>query len=256
MIMLMKDDILKWTASLSLFAFTVFLFSASVYLFKSYKFMGAGLEPGATIVVVGEGKLEAKPDLARLSFSVKKEGKDKAALQNDLAKRVKKIMEFLKNEGIDKSDIKTQSISLYPKYYWRNGQRKEDGYMLSQGFEIIIRDLSKANKIVSRLGALGADNISSLRFEFKSEKELKKKARSKAIQDAKFKAKELAKELGVELVRIVEFSENTNYLRPYPIYKAAAAKSLDSELEGIADTEIPTGKKEVKSTVTIKYEIQ
>ena len=61
---------------------------------------------------------------------------------------------------IDKKDIATQGITVYPEYnYTQEAGSKLIGYRSSQSFAIIIRNAANAGDIVDSVVAAGGDNL-------------------------------------------------------------------------------------------------
>lgn len=236
---------------------------------KQYQFIGSGTTATNTVSVSGEGEAFAVPDIAEVSFTFSKDAKTMELAQKPVNEGTKAAIEYLKKQGIDEKDIKTQDYNAYPKYENQavpmiacapgyscppqNSNPVAVGYTVTETIIVKIRKTETAGAIVSGLGGLGATNISGPNFTVDNDDATKSEARSKAIDNAKEKANELAKELGVKIVRIVSFSENGS--NPYPMY----AKAMDVSVGGAAAPEaanLPTGQNKYTSNVTITYEIR
>ncbi|MFA5184815.1 MAG: SIMPL domain-containing protein [Patescibacteria group bacterium] len=77
------------------------------------------IEPSSfrSFSVSGEGKTTAIPDIATFSFQVITEGgTDIAALQSQNTEKMNKAIEFVKAQGVEDKDIKTQYYNLEPRY--------------------------------------------------------------------------------------------------------------------------------------------
>ena len=237
--------------------------SYAYYTFKQSE----GVYTGATTITVqGEGKVQAKPDIGMFSFSVLAEGKTAEEAQTKSAESTNKIIAALKEVGVDEKDIKTENYNLNPKYrydetvcrvgmYCPPSNPVIDGYEVSQMVTVKVRDLTKAGELVSKSGENGATNISSLQFTIDDEKVFQAQAREKAIDDAKMKAKALAKDLDVRIVRMTGFWEDQ--VGGYPMYDRAygGEMAMDSSFKAISP-EMPIGENEIKSTVSITYEVK
>ncbi len=255
---ILNDKIVKYLFYASLLALFFFLSAQALLTIRQYKFVGAGVSATNTISVRGEAKVKVPADNVSFTVTVKEEAPEQELAQKEAAIKMNKILDFLKSQGIDEKDIKTQNYSLNPRYSWNDGKRKLVSYELVQSVSVKLKDKDKASGILARLPKLGASSVSSLRFNIdeKEREMLQAKARRKAIEDAKNKAKRLASDLGVDLIRIVGYSENSNSYKP-PIYFARSMK-----LEAVADSgevvepDLPSGENEIVSTVSISYEIR
>ena len=227
---------------------------------KEGRYIGQNIEAKNTITVSGEGKIYSKPDLALIDFSVKTEAKTVSAAMDENSSKMDKVIEAMEKRGIDKKDLKTTSFNIYPRYEYIKSRETQQlypygkkvlaGYDVNQTLEVKIRDLSEIGQTIQKATDSGANEVGNIRFTIENEDELKKQARKEAIDKAKSKAKELASQLGVNLVRIVSFSENANR----PIYYGMENAMLSS---GTSKTtpQIETGENKIKVDVSIVYEI-
>ena len=231
----------------------LFMGMLTINEFKKGKYIGQDVQ--STISVSAVGEVYARPDLALTSFSVVSEEKTAADALAKNSESMNKIIEFLKNSGIEDKDLKTTTFRINPRYEWHKteippypeGERVLVGYEVTQSLQVKIRDISKIGSLIEGATNAGATGVGSLEFTFDDEDEFKKQAREIAINKAKTKAKELAKQLGVALGRITNFSESA----VSPIYYGV------KEAYGLggAAPEIETGENLIQSTVIITYEI-
>jgi len=230
---------------------------------KGYTFIGDET-PKATITVSGEGEVTASPDIATLSVSVDIEKKTVADAQKEATEKINAIIAFLKESGIDDKDIRTENYSVYPQYDYMEivcvrypcppGKNELRGYQVSQNLSIVIRNLDSVGAVLAGVGERGTTNIYGPNFTIEDEDELQRQARKEAIDDAQTKAKALAKDLGVDLVKIVQFSEGGGY----PIYyaKDMAYGMGGGVAESAPAPEVPTGENKIISNISITYEIR
>ncbi len=249
---------------LALVFLSIFLVSKTIAEIKGWGLIGKDIPPQTTIFVSGKGEVLVKPDIANFSFGVEAESLSVAEAQDKAAEAEKKILDFLKENGVSKDDIKVSDYSLYPRYEYRdkftpvyvqNGLRILAGYNVNESVQVKVRDIANAGKIIGKLGDLGATNVSGLNFTVDKEEDVIKEARAKAIMDARESAEKLAKDLGVSLVRIVSFSENGQY--PAPIYYGKVeSRAYGIGGDAIATPELPTGTNKITSEVSVTYEIR
>src|SRR3989344_5190903 len=172
-----------------------------------------------TVSFSGEGKVVAKPDIAKVSLSIVTDALTSKAAQDENSKKSKTVTDYLKKQNINDKDIKTTGYNIYPQYKYPQygGQPTITGYQVNQSMEVKIRDLDKVSDILDGVVSAGANQVNQFGFEIDDPEELQAEARKKAIDDAKKKADELEDQLGIDLGKIVNFSENTGGY-PIPIY--------------------------------------
>ena len=252
---------------LFLIVLSVFLIGKMAIGWKEYSKIGHA--PGAqnTISVSGEGYVFAVPDIARITFSVRQESKTVAIAQGEASKKINAAIAYLKTQGIDEKDIKTENYSAYPVYTEqggtvsclatgcppsRPGKQVISGYTVMQTISVKVRKPDTAGALLDGIGKAGITDISGPEFTIDDDAPLQADARKKAIDDAKAKAEVLAKDLGVRLGDIVSFSESGGgYPMMYKEMSVSAAMAPQA-----SDSVLPKGENKITSNVTIVYEIR
>jgi len=243
----------------------VFLLVLTLSSLKAYHYIGSGVAASNTISVSGDGEVFAVPDTATFSVTIQEEAKDVKAAQEVATKKGNDIVAYLKSQGIDEKDYQTTDYSVYPQYdyiqakctsdYCPGGKQVLRGFQVTQTLTVKVRDAKKAGDLLAGVGSQGASSVSGLSFTIDDQDKLDAEARDKAIAKAKVKAEALADALGVEIVRVVGFSEGGNG----PVYYA---KTMALGMGGAMDSAVPpspeiaVGQNKITSNVTITYEIR
>lgn len=203
-----------------------------------------------TLVVSGEGKAFATPDIAVISATILTQSKDSKAAQDLNSQRSVKVSEFLKAQGIADVDVKTTGYNIYPQYsYPSGGEQYISGYQVSQAYDIKVRDIGKVNTILTGLVSAGANQVNNLGLQVEDPDKAQSEARQKAIDNAKKKAEEIQKQSGIKLGRLVNLSENMSY--PGAYYDRAMSGGL-----GGGGPVIQPGQNETSVTVNLTYQIR
>ncbi|MEK7116968.1 MAG: SIMPL domain-containing protein [Patescibacteria group bacterium] len=260
--------------AISLMTLSLFLLVKVIEDFKRLPNVGREIYPQSTIMVSGSGEAYAIPDIATFNFSVVEIGDTVKQAQEKADAKINKALAAVRESGIEDKDIKTTGYNVYPKYEWSQrpcplgissngmmypcpaGKNILTGYEVNQTITVKVRDTEKAADLVTKIGAVGVENISNLEFSVDDREKYVAEARSEAIAEAKTKAKELAKQLGVKLGKIIYYNENGNY----PIYygmegKGGGADMMTSSVAP-ARAELPQGETKITSEISITYEIK
>ncbi len=246
--------------SLALIGAVVALGTYSYVMLKQQSQWGGPM----TINVSGKGEVVVKPDIAQFSFSVRGEGVDAATAQGKSAEVINAVTAYLKENGIEDRDVKTEGYNLNPKYkyetkpclygaYCPPGEQIPDGFEVYQSITVKVRDVNKAGTLLSGVGGKGATDISGLSFTVDDEEAQKTEARKLAIADAKAQADILAASLGVKIVKMISYYEDAPMM---PMYGGARMDSMSAKAEMAPTPDIPTGENMTTSNVTITYEIK
>ena len=159
---------------------------------------GVGGEQGG-IMVVGEGKALAEPDLAMITIGVETRAStaQMAAAENN--ERMSEVMEALDKMGIAEEDIRTVDYSIRPEIDWRGDERRLIGYVVSNSVRVKIREVEQVGQVLDGVTAAGANDVFGIQFTFDDPTELEEQARAEAVADAESKAQALATLGGVGL---------------------------------------------------------
>jgi hypothetical protein len=208
-----------------------------------------------TVSFSGEGKVSVEPDIAVISASVVTQATDSKSAQDDNSRKSKAVSDFLKKTGIADKDVKTSNYNITPQYKYppSGGQPTITGYQVTQSYEIKVRDLAKVSAVLDGLVGAGANQVNNLGLQIENPDKVEAEARQQAIDNAKKKARVLEQQVGINLGRIVSFSENSNGIPPI-MY---SMKDMAAGMGGAGPTpEIPTGQNDIVIHVTITYQIR
>ena len=216
------------------------------------------------IAVNGEGKVTARPDVAKITAAILTQHELLKAAQEENSRKSNVLVGYLKSMGVEEKDIKTVGYNIFPQYRYPRPcpfglypcppeeSPRITGYQVRNSYEVTIRDLAKAGEILAGIVGAGANEVSGITFTIDNPDELKAEARKKAIDDARVKAGKLAKDLGRRLGRIISFSEGGYF--PPPIFLERGL-AVDGKGGDIAPSVQP-GENEIMVTVSITYEFK
>lgn len=241
------------------------------------KYYGKSIEPSSfrSFSVTGEGKAVAIPDIAEFTFSVITEGNKKLPdLQKENTEKTNKIIEFLKEQGIDSKDIKTVNYYVNPRYGYFNcpqpvyePQNPEsqsprpcpppeiDGYTISQTVSVKIRNFDKTGEVLAGAVERGANSVSQLSFTIDDRTKVEQEARAEAIRKAREKAEATAQAGGFRLGRLLSIDENFG---PYPYYNQYSRLESGGALpeKALPPVAVEPGSQEIIVNLVLRFEIE
>lgn len=250
---------------------SVLLVLLSIFFFfkilQSIKEVRTATMPTNQISVSGRGEAFATPDTSEITFSIQKEAKTAKEAQEDVNKRTKDVLAFLKDKNIEDKYIKTINDSFYPQYDYPQIQcitfpcapvnPVVRGYQVERTFSVKIKNIDDVSAITQGLTERAVTNMSGPNFVVGDEEAVKAEARTQAIIQAKEKATQIAKDLNIDLKKVVSFYEDQPYT-PNNQYMAVKAEGamMSSDATGAAPAPLPQGENKYTSTITITYEIR
>ena len=207
---------------------------------------GASAVSAAGITVVGTGSASAVPDEAEWSFGVRAEADTAAGAMNQAATVSKRVVDALKNAGIQGEDLRTESVSLYPQQD-EMGQNII-GYSASSTVHATMK-ISKAGQIIDRVVAAGANEIYGPNLRVSHSDEQYAQAVDEAFDDARSRAEAVAAKAGLTLGGPVAIVEGGGGGMPIPYYGRALAD------EAAGGMEIEPGQQDIQASLTVTFAI-
>lgn len=213
----------------------------------------AELPPSVT--VVGTGEVNARPDMAQITVGVLTEAKTAAEAMQSNNTAMEKLIDLLKQKGLEEQDIQTTSFSVSPQYRQDQPQpqRAEPpriiGYQVSNLVQIKVRKLASLGGILDEVVTAGANQVHGISFSVDQDDELLDEARKKAMKDARRKAELYADAAGVTLGRTLLIQEATPNV-PQPVYAGVRMNFARESAVPIA-----SGEQSLSALVTVTYEL-
>jgi hypothetical protein len=232
-------------------------------------------------VVTAEGKITAPPDIATVDFSVQSTiSKNIGDIVKDGNTKMNAILAALTKLKVDKADIQTNQYQLNPIYNYpvitTNGpivpmiggvsggssgstisstQTVLQGYQLTEGVTVKIRDLNTVGDVISAAIAAGANQAGDVSFTIDDQNKLKAEARADAIAKAVQNAKDIASESGLKLGELINVSDTANPIPYYANSMALAPSVAGGGVEKVVPS-IQTGSLDITDDVTLTYKVK
>ena len=205
-----------------------------------------------TIVVTGEGRAEAVPDMATVTLGMTAEAPTAAEALRATSEAITKALAVLDAAGIEARDRQTTGLSLSPVWdYGRDGSRppRITGYRASNGLAVRVRDLSGLGALLDAVVADGANQLAGLTFSLSDPVPAMDAARRNAVADARRKAELYAEAAGVGLGPLIRLSE-AGTVTPRPMSMRSEMVLADAAPVPIAEGEVA-----LRATVELVFEI-
>ncbi len=151
------------------------------------------------ITVVGEGKIDVKPEIVKFTINLVNDSQTPAGAVNDSNVLVRNIVSVLKQAGIADKDISTSYVRVLPP----GTNLGQTQYQAVNTVDVTLRNLSQFDSLFNSLYANGVQSITSIVFTVSNSRDLEKQAVNEAIKDAQARAKEIAKREGKSVGRMV-----------------------------------------------------
>ena len=203
------------------------------------------------ISVQGSAVKEVTPDIVVWNLSIRSEGKETDALAAAHAKKLQKLLNYIKGQGIKADKIQTQHMQLSENWNYEHGKRFKQGYFASSSlsFESKIKAYTALWK---GLATLENVSVNSSRFSIGDRLPFQKEARILALKAAKEKAVIMAEALDMKVGKplIIEDQSYSVDVRQPQMEMMRSAKFSDSS------PIVAPGKLDVRMQVRVVFEIE
>lgn len=181
-----------------------------------------------TIMVTATGTATGTPDTLTVQLGVQTQAKTAGAALSDNNTKAQKLIASLHSQGVDKKDITTSDLSIYPTY--NDSGNTITGYQVSNTVSATLRHVDKAGAVIDAAARAVGDAIrlNQVGFSFDDDSSLRATARANAVKQAMTQAKQLADAAGVAIGGVVSITEGGNDSGPQPFYPQAMADSAAS----------------------------
>jgi uncharacterized protein YggE len=186
--------------------------------------------PPPSLTVIGDGHVDAVPDLAHLRLGVQTTAESAQAAQQANAERMNALVASLRGMGIEERDLQTSGLSLGPV---TNREQQITGYRAHNTLTVTVRNLGQIGALYDAAVAAGANVGGHIRFGFADDAALRRQALAAAIAEARAQAEAMAQAAGVTLRGVRSIGEDSVSMpiprAPMPI--AAPAVTIETPIE-------------------------
>lgn len=211
-------------------------------------------EPEKVITVSAVGEVNLTPDIVTFNIEASEVRDTTSLALNATNEKISKVLKILDIHGIEKKDIKTNSINLYPQYDWKDGERKLIGQSASQSLNIKLRDISQLGSIIDEVGKISNINLYSINYDKDDKQSAYNEARELAVKYAIEKATILANAAGLEIKDTISISEGSS---PFVSYnRVNSSKMMMAESASGYSTETPSGELTISTSVNIIFTME
>jgi len=177
------------------------------------------LPPLRTVSVTGAGSANLVPDIAYIYLGVHTEMPSASGAVDENNAQTQKMIEALRDFGIDAKDIRTTNFSIWPQERYDQFTGTPTGektYIVDNTVYVTVRDLDKLGDLLDTVVSAGANTVNSIQFDVADKSEALTQAHAEAVKDAAVQAKELTDAAGVKLgeIQAIGFYDSS----PYPVF--------------------------------------
>lgn len=203
-----------------------------------------------TVEMIGNAKLDVKPDTASITVQLSENGVDSKQAVSKLSTKMALVISTLTAAGLDASNWQTTSFYINPNTSYVDGVAVTYGQIATQSMEISIPIPSGNGSFIGTLydslAKIDSININNLNFDLKNKTASLSKARKLAYDAATKKAKDYAAAAGVNIGSPITVVDSSSFF-PAPVVSGPTMRAL--AMSSKESTTVTVG------TITLDYKI-
>jgi uncharacterized protein len=168
--------------------------------------------PPRSITVIGLGREQGAPDVARIGFAVEHTAPTAQAASQAAAKSATDLMDTLRKQVGDQGKVQTGGYHLQPVYRQQTERLPPDrpqrpeiiGYSVSNEINVETNRVDTVGALIDAATAAGAARIGDVSFTLRDPAPARNRALKSAGADAAGQAAAIAEALQVKVVRVLE----------------------------------------------------
>lgn len=161
--------------------------------------------PSRTLSVVGEGRVEVKPDRAVVSAALLAQSGSGREAKARLEAVMSEVIEKLTGLGVQREDIRAESLRLRPEYE----NFLFSGYGARRDLSVTLKDLDDIGRVTDMLAQYRQARIHGVSYGSSREDEARQEALRRAVADSREQAARIAKHYGMELGKPVSVAHSS-----------------------------------------------
>jgi uncharacterized protein YggE len=207
------------------------------------------------VTVAGEAEMNIAPDEVRFDVTLQGFNKELRHAKTQVDERLKGLIGLARMHGVAESDTQTDYVKVAPRYKGGDDTRTFLGYGVRKDLVFTLRDVTRAEGLLSELLDFGVWRINSISFHTSQMRKYRDQARALAMTAAQAKAAALAAAVGQKIGKAIVIEEEMPGRTGAPNF-AANVVSFDRDGGTASEGTLALGLIKVSARVTVKFELE
>src|SRR5215203_346977 len=182
--------------------------TALLVLFAAAALVSAQTPPEPPhVTVAGEAEMNIAPDEVVFDVTLQHFSKELKAAKTQTDERLKGLIGLARKHGVAESDTQTDYVKVEPRFKGGNDTKTFLGYWVRKDLVFTLRDVTRAEGLLSELLDYGVWRINSISFSTSQMRRHRDQARAMAMKAAQEKAAALAGAVGQKIGKAISIEE-------------------------------------------------
>src|SRR5215207_4767118 len=159
------------------------------------------------VTVGGEAEVKVAPDEVVFDVTLAAFSKELKTAKAEVDGRLKGLIGLARKHGVAESDTQTDYVKVEPRFKSGNDTKTFLGYWVRKDLVFTLRDVKRAEGLLSELLDFGVWRINSISFSTSQMRKYRDQARAMAMKAAQEKAAALAGAVGQKIGKAITIEE-------------------------------------------------
>lgn len=207
------------------------------------------------ITVSGEAEVNVVPDEVSFDVTVQTFNRDLRQAKALTDEKVRGLIALTRKYGIAAEDVQTDYIKLEPRFKGNDEARTFLGYSVRKDLVFTLRDVSKAEALLSDILEGGVTRLNSVRFQSSQLRKYRDQARHSAITAAREKAQALTAAIGQTIGKAYSIEEEVPQ-RGYAMQNTSNFIGTEPGDSASSEGTLALGRIKITARVTVRFELK
>lgn len=211
------------------------------------------------VTVAGEAEVSVSPDEVVFDVTVQTFSKVLKTAKTQTDEQLKGLIALARRNGVAEADTQTDYVKVEPRFRGNDDSRAFLGYWVRKDLVLTLRDVSRAEGLLSELLDFGVWRVNSVGFQTSELRRHRDQARALAMKAAQEKAAALANAVGQKIGRAYSIEEEVP-TRASAMQNVSSNSNSFSTVETASDSSwegtLAPGKIKVNARVTVKFVLE
>lgn len=208
------------------------------------------------VTVAGEAEVNVAPDEVVFDLTVSTFNRELRVAKSQTDERLKNLIALAKRYGVADADTQTDYINVSPRYRGDNDARTLLGYAVRKDLVITLRDVTRAEALLSELLDSAVTRINTVSFRSSQMRKYRDQARDMAMRAAREKATALAGAVGQKIGKAYSIEEEAPSRGYPPPNYSQNVVSTESDSSSASEGTLALGLIKISARVTVKFELE
>ena len=209
------------------------------------------------VTVAGEAEVNVSPDEVVYDVTVQTFSKVLKTAKQQTDEQLKGLIAVARRNGVAEADTQTDLVKVEPQFRGNDSSRTFLGYWVRKDLVLTLRDVSRAEALLSEMLDFGVWRVNSVSFQTSELRKHRDAARALAMKAAQEKATALAGAVGQKIGRAYSIQEDVpSRVSAMQNVSSNSFSTVETAADSSWEGTLAPGKIKINARVTVKFVLE